>query len=97
MTLELLRRHLVAFARKRKWTDIHTPRNLAEALAVEAGELLELFLWGADPDPQRIGEEVADVIIYAVQVADAAGVDLPVAIRRKLESNRKKYPEIDDA
>jgi len=81
---------LQAFADERDWNRFHSPKNLAMALAAEAGELLEEFQWltedeSAAPDPERrarIEAELADVQIYLV----------PAAVSAKIEENRRKYP-----
>lgn len=88
-------KQLIEFRDERDWGRFHTPQNLAQALSVEAGELLECFLWGEDwqaLDRGRIAEECADVMIYLLQLADACGVHLETAVRLKIESNRHKYP-----
>lgn len=88
------------FARERDWEKFHSPRNLATALAVEAAELLEHFQWMRPNDgsglPEGkatpISEELADVFIYALRLADVIGVDLISAAQEKLVENAKKYP-----
>jgi NTP pyrophosphatase (non-canonical NTP hydrolase) len=99
-TLLTLRDALRAFAAERDWEQFHTPRNLAVALSVEAGELLEHFQWmdeGASaqlPADKRvqIGEEMADVLLYLIRLSDKLGVDLADAAQRKLQLNAAKYP-----
>lgn len=95
-----LRDALRAFAAERDWEQFHTPRNLAVALSVEAGELLEHFQWmdeaasaqlSADKRVQ-IGEEMADVLLYLIRLSDKLGVDLAGAAQRKLQLNAAKYP-----
>ncbi len=98
--LEELRDELRAFAAARAWQPFHTPKNLAMALSVEAAELLELFQWKtedeskslADGDRARAREELADVLLYLVSLADALDVDLADAARDKLRLNAEKYP-----
>lgn len=93
-----LRDRLRAFAADREWGKFHSPKNLAVALSVEAGELLELFLWRPeeemlDPDAIRdVSEEIADVLIYLVMLADRIDVDLIDAAARKVDVNEVKYP-----
>jgi NTP pyrophosphatase (non-canonical NTP hydrolase) len=95
-----LRNALRAFALDRDWDQFHSPKNLAAALSVEAGELLEHFQWLKDeesrnlPDPvrQAVAEEMADVLLYLIRIADKLDVDLMEAARRKIELNAKKYP-----
>ena len=88
------------FAEERDWEQFHSPKNLAMALSVEAAELLEEFQWLTEaqshaPEAERrrrIEAELADVLIYLVRLADRLQVDLPAAVARKLESNRRRYP-----
>ncbi len=95
-----LARALRRFAEDREWEPFHAPKNLAMALSVEAAELLEHFQWlGEDesrhlpPDKlEKVGEEMADVLLYLVRLADQLGVDLLQAATRKLESNATRYP-----
>ncbi|MEQ1501117.1 MAG: SUKH-4 family immunity protein [Myxococcota bacterium] len=98
-TLEELRDRVRAFGRARDWERYHSPRNLAMALSVEAGELLELFLWTADdapqPSPDRAGavaDEAADVMICLLNLCDRAKIDLGDAVIRKLAAAEVKYP-----
>lgn len=102
MNLGELQAELRHFAAERDWQPFHTPKNLATALMVEAAELAEIFQWKtpeesrlAHEDPaakQRIGEEVADVLLYLLQVAAHCQVDVEQAVRDKLVKNALKYP-----
>lgn len=86
---------IIRFRDAREWGQFHTPRNLAMALSVEAGELLERFLWAADrdePDLERSREEVADVLIFALLFCHELGIDPGEAIAEKLAVNEEKYP-----
>ena len=95
-----LRAALRRFAAERDWDQFHTPKNLATALAVEAAELLEHFQWlkeGTRPELTveglaEVREEMADVLLYLVRLADRLEVDLLSAARDKLELNAQKYP-----
>lgn len=95
-----LRDALRAFAQARDWDRYHSPRNLAMALSVEAGELLEQFQWltddeSADLSPQRreaVVDEIADVLIYLVRLADRLDVDLLDAAAAKIARNEVRYP-----
>jgi NTP pyrophosphatase (non-canonical NTP hydrolase) len=95
-----LRDSLRAFAAERDWDPFHSPRNLATALAVEAAELLEPFQWLDDaqardlpPDTRAaVEEEMADVLLYLVRLADKLDVDLAQAARAKMARNAEKYP-----
>lgn len=98
--LNELRDALREFARARDWEQFHSPRNLAAAVAVEAGELLEHFQWLRDEDSRALDAasrdtvalEAADVLLCLIRLADALDVDLAAAARRKLELNAAKYP-----
>ena len=89
-----------AFADARDWGRFHQPRNLAMAVSVEAGELLELFLWSEDGGPQpaqesrapRVAEEAADVLMCLLNLCDRAGIDLEAALLAKLAAAEEKYP-----
>ena len=89
-----------AFAVERDWEQFHTPRNLAAALSVEAAELLEHFQWLTEqqsrnlPEAKRVavGEEIADVLLYLLRLADVLQIDVAAATRRKLQLNAEKYP-----
>jgi NTP pyrophosphatase (non-canonical NTP hydrolase) len=101
-TVAGLRARVLAFAREREWEQFHSPKNLSMALAAEAGELMEHFLWteskasGATlADPKKrvdIEDELADVVIYALEFANIAKIDLAKAIEAKLAKNAVKYP-----
>jgi NTP pyrophosphatase (non-canonical NTP hydrolase) len=98
--LEALRQRLRAFAAARDWEQFHSPKNLASALIVEAAELLEHFQWLTQQQsrslpPERlraVEEEIADVLLYLVRLADLLGVDLMRAAERKIALNEQKYP-----
>jgi len=98
--LSQLREELRAFAVEREWGQFHTPKNLAMALAAEAGELLEQFQWltpeqsDALEAPRRaaVRDEIADVFIYLVQLSDRLDIDLWAATREKMVRNAVKYP-----
>ena len=99
-TIEDLTARVRAFAEARDWRRYHSPRNLAMALSVEAGELLELFLWSSDDGPQplrperapKVADEAADVLICLLNLCDRAGVDLGAAVLAKLAKAEEKYP-----
>ncbi len=100
MNLAELQAKVRAFSDARDWAQFHSPRNLAMALGVEAGELLELYLWSADGGPQpaepsrqpRVAEEAADVLMCLLNFAERANVDLEAALLAKLEAAEQKYP-----
>ena len=92
---------LRSFAAERDWEQFHNPKNLAMALAGEAGELLAEFQWlspeqSASPTDEqlnRINEEIADVMIYTLRLADKLDIDLSKAIKDKISKNSIKYPK----
>lgn len=102
VTLDELRARMEAFVAERDWHQYHTPRNLLLALTGEVGELAELMQWRgevapglpgwAPDDVRKVGDELADVQLYLVRLADVCGVDLGRAVLRKLEVNARKYP-----
>ncbi|XP_015261863.1 PREDICTED: dCTP pyrophosphatase 1 [Gekko japonicus] len=101
-TLEDIRSLQTAFAAERGWGKYHQPRNLLLALVGEVGEVAELFQWRAEapeglPDwteseREALSDELSDVLIYLVALADKCRVDLPSAALRKIEKNHLKYP-----
>ncbi len=102
MNLGELQAELRHFAAERDWQPFHTPKNLTTALMVEAAELAEIFQWQTPEESrlahedavakQRIGEEVADVLLYLLQVADHCQIDVSQAVRDKMAGNAVKYP-----
>jgi NTP pyrophosphatase (non-canonical NTP hydrolase) len=100
MELAELREVLQRFAAERNWDQFHSPKNLAMALSVEVAELAEHFQWLTEEqsralsseEKQRVAEEVADVLIYLVRLADKLGVDIGEAVTGKMEVNAQKYP-----
>lgn len=91
---------LRSFAAARDWDQFHSPKNLSMALSGEVGELVEIFQWLSeaqsidlsDSDRQRAAEEIADIQIYLLRLADILGVDLAKAVDQKIELNATKYP-----
>lgn len=96
MTLDELRAEVSKFRDKRDWAQFHTPKNLAIAIAVEAAELLDLFKWDDGPqslsDDAWIAMELADVVIYCLNMADVLDIDLASVVMEKLYQNGVKYP-----
>lgn len=95
-----LRIKLREFATAREWEQFHSPKNLAVAISVEAGELLEHFQWLPDETGSaelrdrfpKIEEEAADVLLYLIRLADVLSIDLIAAADRKIAANELKYP-----
>ncbi len=98
--LATLREALRQFAAMRDWDQFHSPKNLAAALSVEAAELLEQFQWLSEEQSRALGpaqleavrQELADVLLYLVRLADKLDLDLVAAAKAKLELNALKYP-----
>ena len=81
------------FRDARDWQQFHTPSNLAKAISIESGELLEEFLWDNDNfNLQNVKEELADVIIYCIHMANALDVNIEDIINMKMDKNEIKYP-----
>lgn len=99
---EVLTAAVLEFRDARDWRQFHSLRNLITSLNLEAAELLELTQWKSDaevaalPDDPRLNEalrdECADILLYLLLIADAAGIDLAAATRAKLAKNAQKYP-----
>ena len=102
VTIQELILTIRSFAQDRDWEQFHAPKNLSMALAAEAGELMEHFLWCESEksrklceDPVKkteIADELADILIYAFRFADVVGIDPVVAINEKMQRNKDRYP-----
>lgn len=102
MELSDLQELLHGFAEARGWRRFHNPKNLAASIAIEAGELLECFQWLNDEQSEninrrpakiaRVQDEMADVLIYLVHLADVLGIDLEQAATDKIARNQRRYP-----
>lgn len=98
--LERIRLQLLKFTEDRNWEQFHTPKNLAISISVEASELLSLFQWLNTGKPQELGnsrlaqarEEIADVLMNLIRLADTLEIDLAHAVEQKLALNQEKYP-----
>jgi len=98
--MENLVKELREFAKERDWEQFHSPKNLAMALVVEAAEIVEHFQWltqeqskSLPPDKlEEIKEEIADVMIFLINLADKLGIDLLEAAKEKIQKNKKNYP-----
>jgi len=91
----------IQFRDARDWEQFHDPKNLAEAISIESGELLENFLWIKNTDKsydldsrklEDVKEEIADIMIYLIYLCEGLKIDLPQAVENKIEMNGKKYP-----
>jgi NTP pyrophosphatase (non-canonical NTP hydrolase) len=85
---------LVDFRDERDWAQFHNPKDLAAALSIEAGELLECFLWKAhgEADDARVKEELADVLAFALLLAEHYKWDVKQIVQEKMVKNAEKYP-----
>ncbi len=100
--LELLRDRVRQFTAERDWSRFHDPKSVLLALVGEVGELAELFQWlpagtaaklaSGEPLRTRAGEEMADVLLYLILLADVLGIDLAAAAGAKLDDNARRYP-----
>ena len=91
------------FAQQRDWERFHTPKNLAMALSVEVAELVELFQWLTPEESAAlvdtpegraaIEDEIADIAIYLLRLADVMGVDVAAAIEAKIDRNARRFPK----
>lgn len=101
-TLDDLKRLVDDFVDRRDWHQFHAPKNLAMSMAIESAELMEHFQWITAAESRRIGDdagrlenvadELADVLCYALAMANELRLDLSTAIRRKMAKNEQKYP-----
>ncbi len=99
-SLTQIKTRLRTFAAARDWDQFHSPKNLAMAMIVEAAELVEHFQWLTEDQSQtlppdklaEVEQEIADIQIYLIRLADKLGVDMEQAVNAKMELNEKKYP-----
>lgn len=82
-------RQLVA---ERDWGQFHSPENLAKGISIEAAELLECFQWDSNADPEKVKDELADVLTYCLLLLDKYDLDLESIVLEKLEKTIEKYP-----
>lgn len=102
VTLQSLRTDMQQFSADRNWDQFHTPRNLLLALTGEVGELAEIFQWRGEVAPglggfskeerEHVGEEMSDVLLYLVRMADCCDINLAAAVQKKIRKNAAKYP-----
>ena len=102
-TLAEIRAMVSAFVRERDWEQFHSPQNLSQAIAIEAAELMEHFLWLTsgqaaalvEDDERRaaVVDELADVLIYGFSLANALDIDVSAAVREKLARNARRFPQ----
>lgn len=100
LPLDTIKQRLRDFADARDWNQFHSPKNLAMALSVEASELVECFQWLTEEQSRKLNEkqlaavtdEVADIQLYLIRLADKVGVDVVEAVEQKMAKNEAKYP-----
>src|SRR4051812_22576488 len=102
ITIQALKSIVGEFARERDWEQFHAPKNLSMAIAAEAAELMEHYLWLAPAESEqltanadkkaKVAEELADIIILSLQFANMTGIDVSAAIEAKVQKNAKNYP-----
>ena len=97
MRFEKAANRALEFRKERGWAQFHNPKDLAISINLESAELLEAFQWSgqdleAKSKTKKIKEELADVVIYCIYLADTLGLDLPDAVSSKLDENARKYP-----
>lgn len=98
--LEAVRERAAQFAQARDWEQFHSPKNLVMALSVEVAELMEHFQWLSEAEAEQLADdkrvqvanEVADVQVYLVRLADRLGIDILTAVENKMRENELKYP-----
>jgi len=90
--MEKIYQELMEFQKERDWKKFHTPENLAKSISIEAAELLEHFQWGKKYNSEGVAEELADVLIYCIYMADAMDFDIEEIISDKIKKNAVKYP-----
>ncbi|KAF5752402.1 dCTP pyrophosphatase 1-like [Tripterygium wilfordii] len=106
ISLKDLSKKLDEFARARDWEKYHSPRNLLLAMVGEVGELSEIFQWKGEvekglanweeSEKEHLGEELSDVLLYLIRLADICGIDLADAAIKKIVKNSIKYPATKD-
>ena len=98
--LASIQQKIIAFRNERDWSQFHDPKNLAEALSIEAGELLENFLWKTTEQSRNITaeelknvkEELADIFIFLTYLSEEYKIDLLTEVEKKIAKNETKYP-----
>ena len=87
-----IKKEILMFQKERDWKKFHTPENLAKSISIEAAELLEHCQWQKEYDENEVAEELADVLIYCLYMADAMDFDVKEIILNKMGKNALKYP-----
>ncbi len=98
--LNALRARVNTFVAERDWAQFHSPKNLAMAMIVEAGEVVEHFQWMTETESknldaetkEKVGQELSDTLVYLLRIAEVCGIDLIEAANKKIDLNAQKYP-----
>ena len=90
--MDEVKKELIKFQKERDWKRFHTPENLAKSISIEAAELLEHFQWGKEYDVDEVADELADVLIYSLYMADSLNLDIKEISLNKMKKNAIKYP-----
>ncbi len=98
--LEAIQKKILSFRNERDWAQFHDPKNLAEALSIEAGELLENFLWKTTEQSRNLSaeelknvkEELSDIFIFLTYLSEEYKIDLLAEVEKKIAKNETKYP-----
>ena len=98
--LDSVIKEIIKFRDDRDWLQFHDPKNLSQAISIEAAELQEIFLWKSTVDSKslppddvkRVKNEVADIFIFMIYLCNHFGINLLEAVKNKLQTNRLKYP-----
>ena len=101
VTLHDLKQQMATFVRERDWQQFHSPKNLSMSIAIEAAELMEHFQWLTVEQSrelqrealQEIGEELADIVLYSLSMANFLQIDLAETVAAKMVKNERKYPK----
>lgn len=99
-SLSMLRSRVNKFVEERDWAQFHSPKNLAMAMIVEAGEVVEHFQWMTEEESlnidaetkELVGQELSDTFVYLLRIAEVCGIDLIDAANKKIDLNARKYP-----
>jgi NTP pyrophosphatase (non-canonical NTP hydrolase) len=99
-SLDDLRARVNNFVTERDWAQFHSPKNLAMAMIVEAGEVVEHFQWMTEQESrqldaqtkEQVGQELSDTLVYLLRIAEVCGIDLIEAANKKIDLNAQKYP-----
>ncbi len=101
-TIADLKKLVTKFRDERDWKKFHNPKDMAMSISIESNELLELFLWKNEKQVsealenqakfQDVKDEIADIVVYCIDLCDVLGVDLSQAVEEKIKKNEAKYP-----